>query len=166
MQTFATPAPIIAILGIPAGRIQFIAADRDSTTVEIRPANPSKGRDVKLAGQTTAAYGDGILQITSTAGNRGLGSSGAVEVIVQLPTGSRVAAKAASAQFTAAGQLGVTTVLVTHEMHVVGGAALAGTTLTIDAGAFALIDGEDDEIVVVCVRVERGHLRARRARRP
>ena len=67
MQTFATPAPITAVLAIPAGRIQFIAADRDSTTVEIRPANPAKGRDVKLAGQTTAAYSDGILQITGPA---------------------------------------------------------------------------------------------------
>ena len=109
MQTFTTPAPITAILAVPAGRIRFIAADRDSTTVEIRPANPSKGRDVKLAGQTTAGYSDGILQITSPAGNRILGSSGAVEVTVQLPAGSRVEAKAASAQFTTAGQLGEVT---------------------------------------------------------
>jgi len=106
MQTFATPAPITAVLAIPAGRIQFIAADRDSTTVEIRPADPAKGRDVKLAGQTTAGYSDGILQITSPAGHRILGSSGAVEVTVRLPAGSRVEAKAASAQFTTAGPLG------------------------------------------------------------
>jgi hypothetical protein len=106
MQTFTTPAPITAIIGIPAGRIRVAAADRVSTTVEIRPANPSKGRDVKLAGQTTAGYSDGILQITSPAGDRIFGSSGAVEVTVQLPAGSRVEAKAASAQFTTAGQLG------------------------------------------------------------
>lgn len=106
MQTFTTPAPITAILGIPAGRIQFIAADRADTTVEIRPADPAKGRDVKLAGQITAGYSDGILRITAPAGNRILGSSGAVEVAVQLPAGSRVEAKAASAQFTTAGQLG------------------------------------------------------------
>jgi len=105
MQTFATPAPITAILDIPAGRIQFIAADRDSTAVEIRPANPAKGRDVKLAGQIAAAYGDGILRITNPAGNRVLGSSGAVEVTVQLPSGSRVEANTSSAQFTTAGQL-------------------------------------------------------------
>ena len=65
MQTFATPAPITAVVAIPAGRIQFTAADRDSTTVEIRPANPAKSRDVKLAGQTTAAYSDGTLRITT-----------------------------------------------------------------------------------------------------
>jgi len=106
MQTFTTPAPITAILDIPAGRIQLIAADRADTTVEIRPADPAKGRDMKLAEQTTAGYSDGILRITAPADNRTLGSSGAVEVTVQLPAGSRVEAKAASAQFTTAGQLG------------------------------------------------------------
>jgi hypothetical protein len=58
MQTFATSAPITAVVAIPAGRIQFTAAEQDSTSVEIRPANPDKGRDVKLAGQVTAAYSD------------------------------------------------------------------------------------------------------------
>jgi DUF4097 and DUF4098 domain-containing protein YvlB len=106
MQKFTTPAPITATLDIPAGRIQFTAADRADTTVEIRPADPSKGRDVKLADQITARYSDGVLRITAPAGNRILGSSGAVEVTVQLPAGSRVEAKAASAQFTTAGQLG------------------------------------------------------------
>jgi hypothetical protein len=148
MQTFATPAPITAILGIPAGRIQFIAADRDSTTVEIRPANPSKGRDVKLAGQTTAAYGDGILQITSAAGNRGLGSSGAVEVVVQLPTGSRVAAKAASAQFSTAGQLGEVTFESSHSTIKVDEAATARLT-TVDGDITVGRLGGDTEISTV-----------------
>ena len=106
MQTFATPAPITAILTIPAGRIQITAADRADTTVEIRPADPAKSRDVKLAGQVTAGYSDGTLRITAPAGHRVLGSSGAVEVTVRLPAGSRVEAKTASAQFTTAGPLG------------------------------------------------------------
>ena len=37
MQTFDTPTPISAVLDIPAGRIQFIAADRADTAVEILP---------------------------------------------------------------------------------------------------------------------------------
>lgn len=106
MQAFTTPAPITAIVSIPAGRIRFTAADRDSTTVEIRPADPARGRDVRLAGQVTAEFSEGILQVASPAGNRILGSSGAVEVTVQLPAGSRVEAKSASAQFTTAGPLG------------------------------------------------------------
>jgi hypothetical protein len=30
MQTFSTPAPVSAVLDIPAGSVRFIAADRDS----------------------------------------------------------------------------------------------------------------------------------------
>ncbi|MDF3144735.1 hypothetical protein PBV88_26590, partial [Streptomyces sp. T21Q-yed] len=61
MQKFDTPAPISAVLDIPAGRIQFIAADRADTTVEVRPADASKGRGVKAAEQIEVAYGDGVL---------------------------------------------------------------------------------------------------------
>jgi DUF4097 and DUF4098 domain-containing protein YvlB len=106
MQAFSTPAPVTAIVTIPAGRIRFTAAGRDSTTVEIRPADPAKGRDVKLAGQTTAEFSHGILRVASPAGHRILGSTGAVEVTVQLPAGSRVEARSASAQLTTTGPLG------------------------------------------------------------
>ena len=109
MQTFATPAPITAILAVPAGRIQVTAANQADATVEIRPADPAKGRDVKLAARVTAAYSDGVLRVTAPAANRVLGSSGAVEVTVQLPAGSAVQAKAASAQFTTEGPLGEVT---------------------------------------------------------
>jgi hypothetical protein len=136
MQKFTTPAPITAVLDIPAGRIQFIAADRADTTVEIRPADPSKGRDVKLAEQTATGYSDGILRITAPAGNRILGSSGAVEVTVQLPAGSRIEAKAASAQFTTAGQLGD----VTFDS--------SQATVEVDAAATARLTTVDGDITV------------------
>lgn len=107
MQKFATTAPISAILDIPAGRIQFIAADRADTTVEILPADPSRSRDTKTAEQATVAYVGGVLRITASApGNRLTGPSGAVEVTVQLPAGSRVEAKAASAELRGVGRLG------------------------------------------------------------
>jgi len=136
MQTFATPAPITAILDIPAGRIQFTAADQAETMVEVRPADPSESRDVKLAEQTTAAYSDGILRITASVGNRVFGSSGAVEVTVQLPAGSRVEAKAASAQFTTAGQLGD----VTFDS--------AQSTVKVDEAATARLTTVDGDIAV------------------
>lgn len=106
MQKFDTPAPISAVLDIPAGRVQFIAADRADTTVEIRPADASKGRDVKAAEQTKVEYGDGVLRIELPVKHRILGSSGSVEVTVQLPTGSRVEAKAACTEFRGVGRLG------------------------------------------------------------
>ncbi|MCX4546136.1 DUF4097 family beta strand repeat-containing protein [Streptomyces sp. NBC_01565] len=115
MQKFDTAVPVTAVLDIPAGRVRFIAADRADATVEIRPEDASKARDVKAAEQTVAAFGDGVLWIKSAAAkNRILGASGSVEVTVQLPAGSRVEAKAASAEFRGVGRLGDVTLEAAH----------------------------------------------------
>ncbi|MEU3777202.1 DUF4097 family beta strand repeat-containing protein [Streptomyces sp. NPDC032472] len=107
MQKFATAAPVSAILDVPAGRIQLIAADRADATVEVRPANPAKNRDVQTAEQTTVTYADGVLQIrTPEPKNQLFGSSGAVEVTVQLPAGSRIEAKSAACELRGVGRLG------------------------------------------------------------
>lgn len=109
MQKFdtPTPAPISAVLNIPAGRIQVIAADRTDTTVEIRPANPSKSRDTKTAEQTEITYTDGILRIhTPGPDNQVLGPAGSVEITIQLPTGSHIEAKTAAAELRGVGRLG------------------------------------------------------------
>lgn len=108
MQEFDTPAPVSAVLDIPAGHIRFIAADRVDTRVEILPANASRSRDVKAAERTTVEFSDGVLRIQAgPSKNRLLGtSSGSLEVTVQLPSGSRVDAKAASAEFRGVGRLG------------------------------------------------------------
>jgi Toastrack DUF4097 len=106
MQKFDTPAPISAVLDIPAGRVRFIAADRADTVVEVLPADASNGRDVTVAERTKAEYADGVLRIEASTKNRILGSPGSIEVTVQLPAGSRVEAKAASAEFRTVGRLG------------------------------------------------------------
>jgi hypothetical protein len=106
-QKFDTPAPISAEVDIPAGRIQFIAADRADTVVEVRPANPARSRDVKAVEGIRAAFDDGVLRIAGTeTAHRFLGHSGSVEVTVMLPAGSRVEAKAAGAEFRGVGRLG------------------------------------------------------------
>ncbi|MBT3167824.1 DUF4097 family beta strand repeat protein [Streptomyces sp. Vc74B-19] len=106
-RKFDTPSPVAAVLDVPAGHLRFIAADRTDTIVEILPANASKSRDVKAAEQTTVTYADGVLRIDAPAAkNRLLGASGAIEVTVQLPVGSRVEAKAASAELRGVGRLG------------------------------------------------------------
>ena len=107
MQKFDTPAPISAVLDIPAGRIQLIAADRADTTVEVRPASPSRSRDIKTAERTTVAYADGFLRITAPApDNQLFGPSGSLEVTVQLPAGSRIEARTAGAELRGVGRLG------------------------------------------------------------
>ncbi|MEV4569231.1 DUF4097 family beta strand repeat-containing protein [Nonomuraea sp. NPDC049419] len=107
MQRFDTPATISTVLDIAAGHITFVAADRADTTVEVRPADASKSRDVKAAEETAVTYDDGVLRIhTPEPKNQFFGPSGSVEVTVQLPAGSRVEAKAAAGDLRGVGRLG------------------------------------------------------------
>ncbi|MFE7550018.1 DUF4097 family beta strand repeat-containing protein [Streptomyces gardneri] len=107
MQNFATTAPIAVVLDVPAGHIRFIAADRADTNVEVLPANAGNSNDVKAAERVSVAFADGVLRIEAAeAKSRILGNSGAVEVTVQLPAGSRVEAKTAAADFRSVGRLG------------------------------------------------------------
>ncbi|MCK9873217.1 DUF4097 domain-containing protein [Nocardiopsis dassonvillei] len=111
MHTLPTPTPITTILDIPAARIQLIAADRTDTTVQIQPANPAKNRDIKAAQHTTVTYDDGILRIQApTPKNQVFGPSGSIEITIQLPTGSHLQTKAASAELRGVGRLGNVTV--------------------------------------------------------
>ncbi|MEV5968296.1 DUF4097 family beta strand repeat-containing protein [Kribbella sp. NPDC051952] len=114
MTTFNTPEPISAVLDIPAGRVQFVATDRTDTAVEILPADSSKSRDVKVADEAKVEYADGVLRIGIVAKNQYFGPSGSVAVTVQLPAGSRVEVKAASAELRATGQFGEVAVHSDH----------------------------------------------------
>lgn len=107
MQNFATPTPISAVVEIPAGRVQLIAADRTDTTVEVRPTNPAKNRDVQTAEQTTVTFADGVLQVrTAAPHNKLVGHAGSVEVTVQLPAGSGLEGTSDAAELRAVGRLG------------------------------------------------------------
>ncbi|GHF65072.1 hypothetical protein GCM10018790_48660 [Kitasatospora xanthocidica] len=106
MQKFDTAAAITAVLDIPAGRVQLIAADRADTTVEVRPANAAKNRDVQAAEQTTVTYTDGVLTVRVPEGKSRLSGAGSVEVTVQLPAGSAVEGKAAATELRVVGRLG------------------------------------------------------------
>lgn len=107
MLKFETPDAITAVVDIPAGRISLLAADRAETTVEVRPADAGKGRDVKAAEQTTVEFADGVLRVSAPeAGNQLLSNPGSVEVTVHLPTGSHVEATSAAAEVRTEGRLG------------------------------------------------------------
>ncbi|GHB35245.1 hypothetical protein GCM10010331_23200 [Streptomyces xanthochromogenes] len=106
MQKFATTAPVSAILDIPVGRVQVTATDEIGATVEIKPVDASKGRDVKAAEQTRVHFANGVLRIETPMKNQYFGNSGAVDISVQLPSRSRLMAKAGAAGFRTAGPLG------------------------------------------------------------
>jgi DUF4097 and DUF4098 domain-containing protein YvlB len=107
MQTFPTTTAVTAVVDIPAGRLQLIAGDRADATVEVRPADPAKSRDVKLAEQIEVSFADGELRVAaSPAKHKLLGHNGSVEVTVQLPAGSAVRAKTAAGGIRGVGRLG------------------------------------------------------------
>ncbi|KQR17242.1 DUF4097 family beta strand repeat-containing protein [Cellulomonas sp. Leaf334] len=109
MYTFDTPTTISLTLDVPAGGVQLIAADRTDTTVEVRPADASKSRDVKAAEQTVVDLRDGALRISTPVKHQALGPSGSVKVTIQLPAGSRIESHA-GAELRGVGRLGDVTV--------------------------------------------------------
>jgi DUF4097 and DUF4098 domain-containing protein YvlB len=106
MSTFATTAPISAVLNIPAGRVRLVASDREDTVVEVRPSDAGKARDVKVAEQASVEFHDGVLRIEAVAKNQYFGPSGSIDVTVELPAGSRAEVTAASAQVRSVGSVG------------------------------------------------------------
>lgn len=160
MQKFETPAPISAVLNIPAGRVRFIAADRADTTVDVRPADAAKGRDVRAAERTTVDYRDGVLRIQAPEAKSELfGPSGSLEVTVQLPAGSHVQAKAAAAEFRGVGRLGDVAIDGAHgqvkldeaasaQLNLLAGDALVGRL----AGPADITSGKGDLRITEAVR--------------
>lgn len=153
MSTFNTPEPISAVLDVPAGRFEFVAADRVDTTVDIRPADTAKSRDVTVAEQTTVEYHDGVLRIQAPTKNQYFGPSGTIAVTVHLPAGSRVAVTAASAECRATGRFGDVTVESRHgSIHV---DEATGAHLTTAAGDVTVgrLDGPAE------IRTSKGDIR-------
>ena len=157
MPTFTTPAPITTVVDIPAGRVQFIAADRADTTVEIQPADASKSRDVKVAEQTTVEYADGVLRIGASAKNQYFGPSGAIEVTVELPAGSRVEVKAASAEIRGVGRFGEVAVESEHGSITLDEAASARLATVAGDVFLARLDGPAE------IRTSKGDIRVAEA---
>jgi hypothetical protein len=144
MDEFSTPAPVAAVVDVPAGRIRFTAAAQEVTTVQVAPADPSKGRDVKLAAQITATYADGVLRVQGPAGNRYFGSTGAVQLTVQLPSGSHVEAKAASAELVTEGPLGDVSFTGSQGPVSIGHATTARVAIADGDVSIGRLDGDAD----------------------
>ncbi|GIF76066.1 hypothetical protein Asi02nite_55840 [Asanoa siamensis] len=108
MRKFETPGAISVVLEVPAGRVRFIASERADTTVRVDPVDASKSRDVKAARRVTVECRDGVLRVADlTAAKHTLfGSSGSVEVTVELPAGSAVEGRSACCEVRGVGRLG------------------------------------------------------------
>ncbi|WP_328502003.1 DUF4097 family beta strand repeat-containing protein [Streptomyces sp. NBC_00457] len=107
MPSFDTPEPISVTAKVEAGSIQFTAGDRRDTVVEARPRDPKRDLDVRAAEQTEVTYASGVLTVTTPKAILfGLGRTGAVDVTVELPSGSHIDLTGAWAQVLGEGRLG------------------------------------------------------------
>ncbi|WP_329307608.1 DUF4097 domain-containing protein [Streptomyces sp. NBC_01260] len=106
MPSFDTPAPISVNAHVSAGSIQFAAADRPDTVVEVRPRDPQKDQDVRSAEQTEVTYTSGVLTVRTPKQRYLVGRTGTVDVTVELPTGSSVDLTGSWLQVLSEGRLG------------------------------------------------------------
>jgi DUF4097 and DUF4098 domain-containing protein YvlB len=106
MPSFDTPQPISVTANVAAGSIQFSASDRLDTVVEVRPRDPKKDKDVRVAEQTEVTYASGVLTIRTPKGRYLVGPTGSVDVTVELPAGSRVDTTGSWTQVLGEGRLG------------------------------------------------------------
>ncbi|MEU5432294.1 DUF4097 family beta strand repeat-containing protein [Streptomyces sp. NPDC020719] len=106
MPSFDTPQPISVNANVAAGSIQFSAGDRLDTVVEVKPRDPKKDKDVRAAAQTEVMYSGGELSVRTPKGRYLVGPSGVVDVVVELPTGSRIDLTGAWTQVLGEGRLG------------------------------------------------------------
>lgn len=109
MPTFDTPEPISLTIAVSVGDVRITATERRDTVVEVRPSDLGKPSDVREAEQTRVEYADGRLLIQtprSWARYAPFAKAGSVDVVVELPAGSRVDSETDVADFQGEGHLG------------------------------------------------------------
>ena len=109
MPTFDSRGPISVNVEIGVGEIRMIAGDRTDTVVDVRPADPSKPRDVAAAQQTRVDYSDGALRIKAPKGMQQYSfrrGAEAIHVVIELPVGSTIASEAGVGALHARGRFG------------------------------------------------------------
>jgi hypothetical protein len=112
MPAFDTPEPITADIQIYLGQVRIHASDRADTVVEVRPSDPSTEASVQAAEQTIVEFSGGRLLVKGPKPKAlsyllVMPRRGSIDVIVDLPAGSRVEAEVA-ADLIATGPLGQT----------------------------------------------------------
>lgn len=105
MPTFDTSEAISVTAYVEAGSIQFTANDRLDTVVAVQPRDPKRDKDVRAAEQTEVTFASGALSVRTPKSNP-FGKPGIVDVVVELPTGSRVDTTGSWTQVVGEGRLG------------------------------------------------------------
>ncbi|MEU4676119.1 DUF4097 family beta strand repeat-containing protein [Micromonospora sp. NPDC023737] len=108
MPSYQTPEPISVTLELGVGQVRIAASDRSDTVVEVRPSDEADESDVKAAQQVRVDYSNGTLRIIGPK-VRAFDFSRktrSVDVSVELPSGSQVAAEMQVGDYRCAGRLG------------------------------------------------------------
>jgi DUF4097 and DUF4098 domain-containing protein YvlB len=108
MQTFDTPQPISVTinLGLVVGNVRLTASDRSDTTIDVRPIDPSSKNDVRIAEQTTVEYAGGALAVRGPKLSTLFGRKGGIDVVIEVPSGSRLQGETGMGEVRCDGQLG------------------------------------------------------------
>ena len=115
MPTFTTPGPIDLAINLPVGAIEVVASDRTDTVVTVSPTNPDKAVDRRGAEETTVEFDGERLVIKGPRPRFSIiGPSESVDVTVELPSGSRLAAETSVGLVRTRGQLGATRIKSSH----------------------------------------------------
>jgi Putative adhesin len=112
MPTYETPTPIDLAINLQVGAIEIVAGDRTDTVVTVSPTNSEKAGDrraaeetkVELDGQRLTIKGPRVYLSWIGPGLK----TESVDVKVQLPTGSRLAAEISMGGVRTIGRLGAT----------------------------------------------------------
>ncbi len=109
MPTFSTPTPIDVSINLPVGRLDVIASDRADTVVTVTPTNPTRAVDRRGAEETKVELTGQQLTITGPKPRMSwFGPTESIDLVVELPTGSRVTADVSVGAVNSRGRLGAT----------------------------------------------------------
>jgi DUF4097 and DUF4098 domain-containing protein YvlB len=109
MPAFETPRPIDLAVNLPVGAVVVVASDRTDTVVTVSPTNPEKALDRRGAEETKVDFDGTRLTVRGPKPRFSfIGPSESIDVKVELPTGSRLAAEVAFGAVRTAGTLGAT----------------------------------------------------------
>jgi len=97
------------VISLQVGAIDVVAGDRTDTVVTVSATNPAKATDRRGAEETTVDFDGQRLTVTAPKPRFSfVGPSESVDLIVELPAGSRLTAKIAVGAVRTVGRLGAT----------------------------------------------------------
>ncbi|MBB5082581.1 DUF4097 family beta strand repeat-containing protein [Nonomuraea endophytica] len=156
MPTFSTPDPIALHVNFPAGDLVVTASDRADTTVEVTPDDYGAADYLESVKIT---HRDGVVQVKAPDSSR-LRRTPSLDIVVEVPTGSRVVVDTASADVRIRGQVaGIEFTSASGDLD----ATHSATTIAKTASGDITFDVIDD---VATITTASGDIRVTEARGP